>query len=113
LLAYRIYKNSSRLHNEAARQGLRVYYDERLAGDVRVTLLVPVWFPTAYSPFDWSTLTGQRIPVVVALRGTVQVRVWVWGVGRSMCPLEQKRWCGGHVPYVSTVTGACCTTAIG
>jgi hypothetical protein len=51
---------------------MRVYHDELLVGDVRLVMLVPQWFPKAHVAFDWSRLQGDRVSVVLVLRGTMQ-----------------------------------------
>jgi hypothetical protein len=72
-LSYRIYKKSPRrLYAEADAQGLRVWRDERVDGDVRIVLAVPAWFPKpGNTSFDWSRVQGDRVSVVVVVRGTV------------------------------------------
>jgi len=71
-LSYRIYKKSPRrLYAEADAQGMRVWRDERVDGDVRLVLAVPAWFPKPGAPFDWSRVRGGRVSVVVVVRGTV------------------------------------------
>jgi hypothetical protein len=69
----RIYKPSRKLYSEADSQGMRVYHDERLSGDVRLVMCVPAWFPKAHVKFDWSRLEGRRVSVVFVIRGTIQV----------------------------------------
>jgi hypothetical protein len=54
-------------------QGLRVFMDELLVGDVRLVMLVPQWFPKAHVTFDWQRLQGERVSIVFVLRGTMQV----------------------------------------
>jgi hypothetical protein len=71
---HRIYKSSRKLYNEADAQGMRVYHDELLAGDVRLVMLVPSWFPKAHVAFDFDRVAGDRLSVVLVLRGTMQVR---------------------------------------
>lgn len=53
-------------------QGLRVYHDELIVGDVRLVMLVPSWFPKAHVQFDWQRVQGDRVSVVFVLRGTMQ-----------------------------------------
>jgi len=51
-----------------------VYHDELIAGDVRLVMIVPSWFPKAHVAFDWNRVQGDRVSVVFVLRGTMQVR---------------------------------------
>lgn len=69
----RIYKSTHKLYNEADSQGMRVYHDERIAGDVRLVMIVPSWFPKAHVSFDWERLHGDTVSVVFVIRGTMQV----------------------------------------
>lgn len=55
-------------------QGMRVYHDELIAGDVRLVMIVPSWFPKAHVAFDWGRVQEDRVSVVFVLRGTMQVR---------------------------------------
>jgi hypothetical protein len=71
-LSYRVYKKSPRrLYAEIDAQGMRVWRDERVEGDVRLVVAVPSWFPKPGAPFDWSRVRGGRVSVVVVIRGTV------------------------------------------
>jgi hypothetical protein len=55
-------------------QGMRVYHDELIVGDVRLVMLVPSWFPKAHVTFDWQRVQGDSVSVVFVIRGTMQVR---------------------------------------
>jgi hypothetical protein len=71
-LSFRVYKKSPRrLYAEADAQGMRVWRDERVDGDVRIVLAVPAWFPLqGNASFDWTRVAGGRVSVVAVVRGT-------------------------------------------
>ncbi|KAF6259218.1 hypothetical protein COO60DRAFT_1700957 [Scenedesmus sp. NREL 46B-D3] len=71
-LSARVYRSSRKLYHEADSQGMRVYHDELIMGDVRMVMLVPSWFPKAHVAFDWGRLRGDTVSVVLVLRGTMQ-----------------------------------------
>lgn len=68
-----VYKSTRKLYAEADSQGMRVYHDELLHGDVRLVMLVPAWFPRAHVAFDWARVQGSHLSVIFVLRGTMQV----------------------------------------
>lgn len=74
IISCRVYKTARKLYAEADSQGLRVYHDELIDSDVRLVMCVPNWFPKPGVQFDWSQVKGDRVSVVIAVRGTVQVR---------------------------------------
>ncbi|WIA41003.1 hypothetical protein OEZ86_004644 [Tetradesmus obliquus] len=76
-LSARVYRSSRKPYAEADSQGMRVYHDELIMGDVRMVMLVPSWFPKAHVAFDWDRLQGDTVSVVLVLRGTMQV-VQAW-----------------------------------